>query len=173
VLAVAGVRVEGRVVDQSGLALPGVTVRIAAVPVGDVQTAVTGGNGEYTFELEPGQYRLDASLDGFQPASREVRVDAAATLQDLVLSLGHFAQETTVVAELPTEIQPRQFGAPATISEKVIDNAPLRTNRYDDLLPLLPNVVRGARRPGQRGGRACPAGRGVVERGAGHGRGER
>ena len=32
--------------------------------------------------------------------------------------------------------QPRQFGAPATLSEKVIDNAPLRTNRYDDLLPL-------------------------------------
>lgn len=141
--ATAAVPIQGRVVDQSGLALPGVTVRLMAVSGDAAQSALTGENGEYVFHAATGVYRVEAFLDGFQPAARQITVTAALQVEDLVLALGHFAQETTVVATVPTEIQPRQFGAPATIAEKVIENAPLRTNRYDDVLPLLPNVVRG------------------------------
>lgn len=138
----AALRVEGRVVDQSGLALPGVTVRLVA-PTGEVQTAVTGANGEYSFDVEAGTYRLEAVLDGFQPSSREIVAEAPVVVPDVVLGLAAFTQETTVVGTTPTEIQPRQYGEPATLTDKVIDNAPLKTNRYDDVLPLLPNVVRG------------------------------
>ena len=108
-----------------------------------VATVIASRDGTFTLEVPAGDYRLEASLDGFQPAVRDLLVSGPMTLPDLVLKLGGYAEETTVVATLPTEVQASDFGAPSTIAEEVFDNAPSRSDRYDDVLPLLPNVVRG------------------------------
>jgi hypothetical protein len=131
------------VVDQGGLPLPGVSLRLIQTTGAGAQTTVTGGDGSFGFDVAPGAYRLEAKLDGFEPLARDIRADGPISLPDLVMAVARLATETTVVAAAPTEVQPRQFGAPATIAEQVIDNAPRRNNRYDDVLPLLPNVVRG------------------------------
>jgi hypothetical protein len=164
--AFSDVHVQGRVVDQSRLALPGVSLRLTAVsarvvaaapganlprpgssvataPEAAVQTTVSGASGSFGFQVAPGSYRLDAELDGFQPVSRELRVVAPTVLPDIVMAVAEFSTETTVVATLPTEVQPSQFGAPATIAAQVIENAPAHTHSYQDMLPLVPNVVRG------------------------------
>jgi hypothetical protein len=141
------VRVQGRVIDQSGLALPGVSVTLTpAGTTGEpVASATTAADGAFSLDVAAGDYRLNTRLDGFEPLSRVVAASASLTVPDLVMALAPFSAETTVVAALPTatELQPRQFGAPATIAEQVFDNAPLRSSRYDDMLPLLPNVIRG------------------------------
>ena len=135
--------VRGRVVDQSGLPLPGTTVRLAPVAGGAPRLAVTGAEGEYRFLVAPGRYRLIVDLAGFTPVEQDLVVAAAHTIPDIVLSISRFAEETTVVAILETEVQPRSFAAPATLATKVIDNAPVKSNRYEDVLPLVPTVVRG------------------------------
>lgn len=137
------VRIQGRIVDQSGLPLPGVSLRVMSTATRAEHDVVTTADGTFSFDVAVGDYRLAAALDGFEPLARDFRVAGPATLPDLVMGIAHLAETTTVVASVPTEVQPRQFGAPAVIAEKLIDNAPLRTNRYDDMLPLLPNVVRG------------------------------
>jgi len=141
--ATAGFQVQGRVVDQGGLALPGVSVVATTRAGAPVATVIASRDGTFTLEVPAGDYRLEASLDGFQPAVRDLLVSGPMTLPDLVLKLGGYAEETTVVATLPTEVQASDFGAPSTIAEEVFDNAPSRSDRYDDVLPLLPNVVRG------------------------------
>ncbi len=141
--ATADFQVQGRVVDQGGLALPGAAI-VATTPAAvAVATAIASADGSFTLELPAGDYRVEASLDGFEPAGYEFRVAGPLVLPDLVLTIGGYAEETTVVATLPTEVQAPDFGAPATIAEEVFDNAPTRNDRYDDVLPLLPNVVRG------------------------------
>ncbi len=135
--------VDGRVIDQERLVLPGVTVRLTQQPTGAEVVIVTQGDGRFAFDVIPGTYRLDAGLDGFESVTREVRVAGPLTLDDVVLTLATFSQETTVVASMPTELQPKSFGAPLTLAEHVIAEAPMRSGRYDDVLPLLPNVLRG------------------------------
>ena len=141
--AAADVHIQGRVVDQSGLPLPGVSLRLDPATGAAGHTVVTGSDGSFAFDVAPGAYRLEAKLDGFEPLPLAVRVDGPLSLPDLVMVIAHHAEATTVVATALTEVQPRQFGAPATIAEQIINNAPRQNNRYDDVLPLLPNVVRG------------------------------
>src|SRR5207245_745499 len=59
--------IEGTVTDQSGSALPGVTVELAGAGVGSTgKTAVTGSDGKYRFlSLRPGEYTVTATLAGF------------------------------------------------------------------------------------------------------------
>jgi len=137
------VRIEGRTVDQGGLALPGVTLVISTAAGAPVETAVSAGDGTFVLEVPTGAYRLEATLDGFQPTSLDVRAAESVTLPDLVLSVGAFTEETTVIATVPTEVQAKEYGGAATLAQEVIHNAPTRNDRYDDVLPLLPNVIRG------------------------------
>src|SRR6202007_1028411 len=60
--------INGNVVDNSGSALPGVTVTAPNVAPSAVRTAVTNGAGHYEIPLlMPGVYRVDSELSGFQP----------------------------------------------------------------------------------------------------------
>src|SRR2546422_10611414 len=62
----------GRVTDESGGAMPGVTVTVKspALQVPQV-TAVSGGDGDYRLlELPPGAYTLTFAPAGFQTSAR-------------------------------------------------------------------------------------------------------
>src|SRR6266508_1974703 len=60
-------RLSGRVTDQSGAVLPGVTVTVSRTDTGFTRTDVTDGNGSYVLpNLPVGPYRLEASLAGFR-----------------------------------------------------------------------------------------------------------
>src|SRR5262245_45930445 len=59
--------ITGRVVDDSGAVLPGVTVTVTQTETGFARTAVTDGAGVYVMpNLPTGPYRLEASLQGFR-----------------------------------------------------------------------------------------------------------
>ena len=72
--AAAQSQFSGRVTDNTGGVLPGVTVEVSAPDlIGGVRTAFTDGQGQYTFiDLRPGTYTLTYVLPGF---STQVRVD--------------------------------------------------------------------------------------------------
>ena len=59
--------ITGRVTDATGAVLPGVDVTLTRTDTGVARTAVTNETGAYAFpSLNPGPYRLQASLQGFR-----------------------------------------------------------------------------------------------------------
>ena len=60
-------QLSGRVTDESGAVLPGVTVTVTQTDTGFTRSDVTDGNGSYVLSnLPPGPYRLEMSLAGFR-----------------------------------------------------------------------------------------------------------
>ena len=58
--------IEGRITEQSGAALPGVTVELAGPRLQGARVAVTDTDGGYRFlSLVPGDYVVTATLAGF------------------------------------------------------------------------------------------------------------
>ena len=60
-------QLSGRVTDESGAVLPGVTVTATQTDTGFVRSDVTDGSGAYILSnLPTGPYRLEGSLSGFR-----------------------------------------------------------------------------------------------------------
>ena len=98
----------GTVSDATGLVLPGVTVEARGAD-GQVQTGVSGGDGTYTINVQPGTYDVSFVLPGFQTVVRDgVMVGAGATATvDAEMAIG--LQET--VAVVGTRAEPRSITA--------------------------------------------------------------
>jgi hypothetical protein len=66
--------ISGHVVDNQGLALPGVTVNAESPNLQGVRSVTTSENGDYVFTLlPPGQYTITFDQSGFQRQQRSVR----------------------------------------------------------------------------------------------------
>ena len=134
--------IEGDVTDQSGAALPDVTITILNTSTGGVTTTKTDSTGHfYVPYLNPGVYRVTAEKQGFQRVIAE-NVQTAVnevTRVDLALRVGPLTQEVTVNA-----ITPVLTTANATLGG-VVDNQKLRElplkgrNPYS-LVALVPGV---------------------------------
>src|SRR5262245_49545944 len=58
--------IEGRIVDEQALAVPGVAVTLTSPATGSTRQAVSDGQGAYRIAgLSPGVYNLRVALDGF------------------------------------------------------------------------------------------------------------
>ncbi len=141
----------GTVRDDSGTALPGVTVE-ARSPEGAVQLAVTDENGAYQFaHLAPGSYQVTFTLINFATARRDVTVAAdAGAHADATL---HFAvnADVTVTAkrtftnladvEHPEEdlIGIAQAASQGAIVAKQLEERPLM--RDGEVLETVPGVI--------------------------------
>jgi hypothetical protein len=135
----------GRVVDPSGLPLPGATVTVSP-PAGTPTVVVTDGNGEYvTPTLEPGRYDIEVSLPAFTSAVRRgVDLASGPVTLDLQLDLAMVRQDVSVTAASPVDVLgSTQPNAPVSVTREVMDIAMLPNSQFDDVLPLMPNVVRG------------------------------
>ena len=87
-------QVSGSIRDDSGQALPGATVTIKGP---DSRTVTTNGDGRFELmTVSPGAYELEASLIGFAPVHRTIRVDSGQR-QIVSLTLSVHAVEQTVV----------------------------------------------------------------------------
>ena len=137
--------VRGRITDPDGLPLPGVLVTAKPVSAGASVTTVTDTNGVYSLDVQAGRYRLTAVLSGFRPADpHDVVVAQDPVVIDLSLLLGSFQEQVTVKGETtqPMMGDPAPE-APVSVTRDVIDSAMLPNSQYDDVLPLMPNVIRG------------------------------
>src|ERR1043166_5361595 len=83
--------VQGRIVDESGATLPGVTVGVTNQGSGVFRQVVSNGDGSYfATNLLPGSYRITAELSGFRKYERSdllLTVGNTATL-DITLGVG-------------------------------------------------------------------------------------
>lgn len=94
----------GKVTDETGGVLPGVTVTIESPALLGVQTAVTNEQGVYRFpSLPPGDFKLTFTLLGFATLVREgIHVPAAFTATvDVQLKVSTVAETVQVVGQSP------------------------------------------------------------------------
>ncbi len=93
--------IEGKVMDQSGGMLPGVTISISSPDLtGGSRTTVTDGEGQYRFAALPaGTYEVAFELEGFALIKRSVRLDTGfvATINES-MGVGGIEESLTVSA---------------------------------------------------------------------------
>jgi len=116
----------GSVLDNDGAPLPG--VRLDLTGIGAPRTLFTGSQGEFRFlNLDPGTYRLEASLDGFSTIQYEevkIRVGRNTTLEvTLPQALPEIADVITVTTESPL-LDERKFSKGTTVSQVELEKIP-------------------------------------------------
>ena len=132
-------KIEGRVTDQTGVALPNVAVE--ALGAGDqaLRSTVTGKDGAYRLlALPPGFYRIRASAPSFRPAEKAatVSLDATATV-DLALQIA--AAEVVLVSGETPQVDTTSTTTGTNYTQKVIEKLPVARN-YADIVRSNPGV---------------------------------
>lgn len=140
--------IAGVVTDDSGGALPGVTVTITNTANGRAQTLVTNEEGRYrAVALQPGPYEVSAELQGFATVRRGLTlvVGADATL-DLTLGVAALAETITVVGEAPLVEATRSQPA-SVITGSQLEALPVLSRNFLVLAQLLPGAAPISRTP--------------------------
>jgi hypothetical protein len=134
--------ITGTVYDDTGEALPGVSVTLTSPSMLGERTTVTDVEGAYRFPaIPPGVYAVRAELQGFGTVIQEnIRVTTTLRLTvDLTLAPSTIAEEVTVLAESPTVDVKSTETASVTMSKDIISNVPF-SNFTSDIVNLAPGV---------------------------------
>jgi Carboxypeptidase regulatory-like domain/TonB dependent receptor len=133
----------GTVTDQSGAAIPSVTVTLTSLSTQDQQRVQTDANGNYQFlNLQPSGYSLDFEKTGFEHLKRTsitVAVQSAVRV-DSVMQVGSTSFTVNVTTETASiETQP---GAISQLVEgEQVAQMPLNGRNPYNLLELSPGVI--------------------------------
>src|SRR5438874_11326167 len=135
----------GNIVDQSGFALPGVSVTITEVRTNISYTTTTNESGYYIFSnLKDGRYRVVGELAGFKKVVREnVDVPVNATMRvDLKMEVGALEESVTVVGASPL-LQTDRADTGRIIESVHLQEVPLGFNRnFQGMLVTVPGATR-------------------------------
>ena len=133
----------GTVVDSSGAAVPGTTIRITSLDTSQAFEAVTSSSGSYVLgNLQVGRYRVTATQTGFKTASvDEVTLTVGQTARiDLELEVGGVTETVEVHATAPL-LNADDADLGQTIENKLITQLPLNGRSYNQLILLSPGTV--------------------------------
>ena len=141
-IAAAQSQFTGLVTDESGAALPGVTVEVSSpVLIEKVRSAVTDGTGRYTIvDLRPGNYKLTYTLTGFATAIRdaiELPTNFVATI-NVEMKVGTLEESITVSGETPA-VDTQQAARTVVLGRDLIDALPT-TRTIQSVGQMIPGV---------------------------------
>jgi hypothetical protein len=133
--------ITGNATDQTGAALPGVTVTIKNPNAGVTRTVVTNEAGLYTASLLPvGAYEVLFELQGFQSVTvRNITLHVNDRLQiDGKMSVGGVSESIEVTAGRQL-VQP-VAALQTTMTSKQVQELPLNNRNFVQLATLAPGV---------------------------------
>jgi len=136
-------QLSGRVTDQSGAVLPGVTVTVTQTDTGFTRSDVTDGNGSYTLpNLPTGPYRLEVSLSGFRTYVQTgiVLQVAASPVINAVLSVGALEESVTVEGAAPL-VDVQSSGISEVVQNEQILALPLNGRNAVELVAIAGAAV--------------------------------
>src|SRR5262249_55852623 len=137
--------ITGRVVDQQGAAVPGVTVTAKSPETGFRRSEVSDAEGLYRLNALPvGNYDVTAELQGFTTvAHKEVPVNVGQT-QTLDFSLKVAAlAETVNVTGATSLIETTASSVGGFVDPKTIESLPLNGRQFANLASTIPGVGLG------------------------------
>lgn len=137
--------ITGRIVDDQGAAIPGVTVTATHTQTRFSRTDITTTEGLYRLTgLPVGVYDLTAELQGFSRVERrQLIVNVAQTLPiDITLSVAGVQESITVTGESPL-IQTSSSAVGGVVDVARIENLPLNGRQFANLAATIPGVNLG------------------------------
>ena len=138
--------IEGRVVDQGGGVLPGVTVSLTSpAMLGGARSTVSDAEGRYRFTALPaGTYEIAFELSGFTTVKRSVRLDTGfvATINE-TLGVGNIEESLTVTAESPV-VDVRTTSVSTNLGKEALEQLPTTRSMWQ-VMSMAPGLrVTGA-----------------------------
>jgi hypothetical protein len=135
--------ISGIVTDSSGAAIQGAAAQATNIATGVTLSSQTTAGGLYTFiGLQPGQYQVKISKNGFQTFIQKtvpVSVDQTTTV-NVTLQPGTMTQEVTVTAA-PPAISTANSTIGQLISSATIDRVPLVQRDVYQLVQLSSGIT--------------------------------
>jgi hypothetical protein len=146
-LAQGTAQLNGRVTDESGGALPGVSVTATRTDTGATRTAVTDETGAWVMPNLPlGPYRLEMTLQGFRTYVQTgivLQVNANPVI-NATLGLGNLEETVSVEAATPL-VDVRSAGISQVVDQERIVELPLQGRNVTDLILLAGSAVNTGR----------------------------
>jgi len=145
--AQATAQLNGRVADESGAALPGVTVTATQTDTSITRTVVTDATGAWTMpNVAIGPYRLEAALAGFRTWVQTgiVLQVSANPVINTTLVLGNIEETITVQGATPL-VDVRSAGISDVVEQERIVELPLQGRQVTDLIVLAGGAVNTGR----------------------------
>jgi len=134
--------ISGKVIDESGLTLPGVTVTLHGEGVPGAPSVVTSETGAYRFPVLPaGAYELEFALEGFGTAKYEaIRVAVGQTIDLNVTMKVSALNETLTVTGTAPVVNVTTSEVSTNYNREWVQSAPVRRFSYFDLINSAPGV---------------------------------
>jgi outer membrane receptor protein involved in Fe transport len=133
----------GKIVDDTGARLPGVTVTVTHVATNQSRQVVSNEEGLYRFAgLQPGVYSFTAELQGFAAFRRpQLTLNVGAAVdQDVTLRISSVEESITVTGASPI-VESTKTDLSTVISKEQIEALPTRSRNYLDFALLTPGTV--------------------------------
>ena len=129
--------------DGQSYNIPAASVKLTSTN-GVVANTASNDEGEYEFAaVLPGDYKLEANVEGFKPASKAITISAGETLvENITLALAD-VNESVMVNASDNGVDPTDTAPATTVTQTTLQTVPLVNERLLDALPLVPGVVRG------------------------------
>lgn len=135
--------IAGKVVDPSGLALPGATITVTEQNTGFTRTVVTADTGAYSVpNLEPGTYTIEVEMPSFAGLKQTglLLTAGAAVILDLKLQVAGVQEQLVVTAESPiVQTSSNQLGG--SLSSREIEDVPSNFRNFTALTQLIPGIT--------------------------------
>ena len=143
---------QGRLLDESGLPVPGVTVVVRSAALQGERSAVTDDDGGYRFLALPiGEYDVVAQGTGFRPGQGRARVNSGLSSRlDLTMFLEGVAAEV-VVEDVRPPLDATNARTGIVLSKEQLRDIPNSGRDYQSVMSFSPGVVGGGN-PNMRGG---------------------
>ena len=133
--------IDGRVLDESKAAVPGVAITARKVNTGLVRSVMSSASGTYRIgSLPAGDYEVTTELTGFAKQSRKVTVQVASQVTlDFTMTVSGQTETLTVVGEAPL-VSTTTSDVGQVITQKLVENIPLNGRKFQDLSLLVPGT---------------------------------
>jgi len=130
----------GVVVDEQRLAIPRATLRIEDLN-GGLRRSIEVSGGSFEFAaLQPGEYRLTAEADGFQPRQVRIRIEVNQRARlDLTLAAKGLDERVEVVETTPL-LHTNDASLGSVVDEHQVAKLPLNGRQFLELALLVPGV---------------------------------
>ena len=134
---------QGTVTDTTGAVIPNADVRITNKSTGELRTAVSNGNGLYSFNLLPaGTYEVRVSVAGFTTAAYQNVELAVSRTTTIDAQLSPSQQATTVMVEAAGAalVDVEKSDVSRAVSPAEVENLPLNSRDFVSLAILAPGA---------------------------------
>jgi hypothetical protein len=138
-----GADLAGAVLDQTGAAVPGVTVTVTNADTNLIRTAITDDRGRYIVAaLPPGTYSISAAVSGFVTETREQVVLSLgqAVAMDFQLKVAGTTEAVVVTGSTPV-VAVTHTEVSSVVNRQQIENLPINGRNFISFAVITPGVT--------------------------------